>query len=60
MAAQTPPNLKNCGRIRSESTVKTNVRLKEIIAEILQFESAVKKPEEQMLKPLNRKLMAKI
>ena len=49
---------KKCGRITKEMAMNTSVRQKEMIAETFPLESAVKKPEEAILIPLNRKLTA--
>lgn len=60
IASQAPTMPRKCGRIRSESTIKTSVRRKEMMADTRPFERAVKKPEEAILIPLNRKFTAKI
>ena len=48
------------GRTNSDITIKTSVRLKEISADTFPFDNAVKNPEDVMLIPLNKKLMANI
>ena len=60
MASQAPVILKNRGRMSRDSTINTRVRRNEMIADTRPLDRAVKKPEEAMLKPLNRKLKAKI
>ena len=49
---------RKCGRITKEAAINTSVRQKEIAADTFPLERAVKKPEEAMFIPLNRKLIA--
>ena len=48
------------GSTSKNTTVKSNVLQKEINADIFPLERAVKNPEDAILNPLNRKLIAKI
>ena len=57
-ASQAPLIPRNCGRTSSEIVVNTRVLSKEMIADTLPFDSAVKNPEERILTPQNRKFMA--
>ena len=57
-ASQAPLIPRNCGRTSSEIVVNTRVLSEEMIADTLPFDSAVKNPEERILKPQNRKLIA--
>ena len=59
MAIQAPVIPKIRGNIINERTINTNVLANEIIAETLPLDRAVKKPEDAILKPLNKKLTAK-
>ena len=58
MAIQAPLIPKIRGRINNEITIKTNVLQKEISADTFPLDNAVKKPEDVIFMPLNRKLMA--
>ena len=58
MAIHVPVIPKNFGRIRSDRTINPKVLQKEITAEMVPLDRAVKNPEDVMLMPLNRKLMA--
>ena len=58
--SQTPVIPKNSGNIRTATVWKTSVLKKEIIAEVKPSFSAVKKPDEKIAKPINKKLNAKI
>lgn len=58
MAIQAPLIPKKLGKVRSANTVNTRVLLEEIIAEILPFDRAVKKPELVIFSPLNKKFIA--
>lgn len=60
IASHAPVTPRNRGRISRDSTINTSVRKNEIIADTLPLDNAVKKPEDVILIPLNRKLMAKI
>ena len=57
-ASQAPLIPRNCGRISREIVVNTRVLAKEMIADTLPFDNAVKNPEERILNPQNRKFMA--
>ena len=59
IASHAPVTPRNRGRISRDSTINTSVRKNEIIADTLPLDNAVKKPEDVILIPLNRKLMAK-
>lgn len=50
-----PFTAKNCGRINSPATINTNVRKKDIRAEILPFENAVNIADAKIFIPLNKK-----
>ena len=56
IASHAPLIPKNRGSTSSEITVKSRVRQKEMMADDFPSDRAVKKPEEAMLKPLNKKL----
>lgn len=60
IASQTPVILKNLGNVIKVMVIKPKVLRKEIMADILPFDSAVKKAETKILKPLKRKLKEKI
>ena len=60
IASHAPVIPKNRGRVSRDSTINTRVRKNEMIADTRPLDRAVKKPEEAILKPLNRKLKAKI
>ena len=60
MAIHAPFRSRKVGRINRHNTINTSVRQKEITADTRPLDRAVKKPEEAIFKPLNRKLMAKI
>ena len=60
MAIQAPFRSRKEGRINKHNTINTSVRQNEIIADTSPLDKAVKKPEEVIFKPLNRKLTAKI
>ena len=60
IAIQAPFIPRSCGRNSSEITVNTSVLQNDIMAEILPLDSAVKKPDEVILSPLNRKPIANI
>ena len=47
------PNI--LGSVSSETTIKPNVRLKDISADTFPLDKAVKNPEDTTLIPLNRK-----
>ena len=59
-ASQAPVIPRKFGRIRSEAAVNTSVRQNDIIADTFPFESYVKKPDETILIPLSKKLIANI
>ena len=58
MAIQAPLMPKIRGRIISEMTMNTSVLQKEIMAETFPLDNAVKNPDEVILIPLNKKLIA--
>ena len=60
IAIQAPIIPKKLGRISNDKTMNPSERQKEIIAETLPFDKAVKNPDDVMLIPLNKKLMEKI
>lgn len=60
MASHTPVRPKILGSTSSEITINTHVRIKEIMAEVFPSESAVKKDDEKILNPLNKKVNEKI
>ena len=60
MAIHAPVRSRKAGRINKHNTINTSVRQNEIIADTSPLDKAVKKPEEVIFKPLNRKLTAKI
>ena len=54
MASQMPSPPMKCGRRRRAGRIRAKVREKEIMAETLPLEKAVKKAEEKMLRPAKR------
>ena len=59
-ASQAPYRPKKSGRINRSRTVNTSVLQKEINAETVPFDRAVKNPEEVIFTPLNRNPTEKI
>ena len=55
-----PPGLRAtpqmAGSVRSDSRIKTKVLVKDMTAEVFPSESAVKRADEKMLYPLNKKV----
>ena len=49
IASHTPVTPKMAGSVRSDSRIKTKVLVKDMIAEVLPSESAVKRADEKML-----------
>ena len=59
MAIQAPVIPRNRGRISSAAVVNSSVLQNEMTAEVFPLDRAVKKPEDVIFSPLNRKLTAK-
>ena len=59
-AIQTPVIPRTGGSVKRQIAVNTNVLAKEIMADIVPLESAVKMPEDVILIPLNKKATANI
>lgn len=51
---RSPPQM--AGSVRSDSRIKTKVLVKDMTAEVFPSESAVKRADEKMLYPLNKKV----
>ena len=56
IASHTPVTPQMAGSVRSDSRIKTKVLVKDMTAEVFPSESAVKRADEKMLYPLNKKV----